>query len=214
MRAIYHLTPKYWVQVAAFEDNFYTATNTPFVLGASQAQGTQIFGEVGSRTEFFNSRYPTNFELGVEHNTRHGYSRTKGSPLAENPNFTAADYPGGDFVFFQGLRTLWRGAPKVAAPPTNVGVYGSVDTTYDKPQPFDLDAILGVNFNGFVPGRPHDGVGMSAGAGSCTPIPGAWRAPATMTHANRRHYRRMFDRLALPKARLAAVRGIARSTAS
>ena len=161
-RAIYHFTPKYWVQLGAFEDYDYGSDNEPFAFGAARAPGASIFTEIGSRTEFFNSKYPENFELGVEYSTRTGYSYTKGSPLPEAAAFSAANYPGGGFVFFQGLQTLWRGPRKVFGPPANIALYGSVDPSYDKPQPFDIDAILGLNFNGFVPGRPFDAVGFQA----------------------------------------------------
>ena len=142
-RAIYHYTTKDWVQVAAFADNDYQADDEPFTGGASRATGAAIFAEIGSRTEFFNAAYPRNYELGVEYSTRTGYSVTKGSPLPEVPAFTAADYPGGGFVFLHGLQTLWRGAKKVDGPPANIAIYGSIDPSYDKPQPFDIDAIAG-----------------------------------------------------------------------
>ncbi len=159
-RAIYHFTPKYWVQVAAFADNDFQADDEPFTVGAARAVGSAIFAELGSRTEFFNSRYPENFELGVEYSTRTGYSFTKGSPLPEVAAFTAANYPGGGFVFLHGQQVLWRGPRKLNGPPANIALYGSVDPSYDKPQPFDLDAIVGVNFVGFVPGRPYDALGF------------------------------------------------------
>ncbi len=159
-RLSYHVTPTLHYQVGAFADDFRGQTVQPENLGESTATGVAILGEVGSRSEFFNSRYPENFELGVEYNTRHGYSTAKGSPVPENPRFVAADYPGGGFVFFQGMQTLWRGAERVAAPPSNIALYGSVDTSYDKPQPIDLDAIVGTNFTGFMPGRPNDAFGV------------------------------------------------------
>ena len=159
-RAIYHFTPKYWVQVGAFEDNDYRSDNEPFALGDNRASGAAILTEIGSRTEFFNSRYPENFELGVEYSTRTGIGQTKGSPLEEFPGFIAANYPGGGFVFLHGQQVLWRGARKVNGPPANIALYGSVDPSFDKPQPFDLDAIIGINFVGFVPGRPYDALGL------------------------------------------------------
>ena len=161
-RALYQVTPSFYTQVAAFADNFYTETHTPWAFGESLANGAQIFGEVGSRTEFFNSEYPENFELGFEWNTRHGYTYTKGSPLPTNAQFSAADYPGGGVIFFQGLQTLWRGGRKIGGPPTNIAVYGSADGSVDKPQPIDFDAIIGFNFTGFVPGRPFDALGVQA----------------------------------------------------
>ncbi len=161
-RAIYHVTPTFYYQVAAFEDNFFRSTNEPFTLGSSRATGAQVFAEVGSRSEFFNSRYPENFELGVEYSTRTGYSYTKGSPLVAFPAFQAANYPGGGFVFFQGLQTLWRGGRRIGGPPPNIAVYGAADVSYDKPQPFDLDALVGVNFTGLVPRRPNDALGLQA----------------------------------------------------
>ncbi len=55
---------------------------------------------------------------------------------------------------------LWRGAPNDVGPPANIAVYGSLDVAASKPQPIDMDAMIGVNFTGFVPGRPFDAVGV------------------------------------------------------
>ena len=45
-------------------------------------------------------------------------------------------------------------------PPANIAVYGSLDASVDKPQPIDMDAMLGVNFTGLIPGRPFDALGV------------------------------------------------------
>ena len=65
-------------------------------------------------------------------------------------------------VYFQGQKVVWRGAQRDAGPPANIAVYGSLDGSLDKPQPIDMDAMLGVNFTGFVPSRPFDVIGLQA----------------------------------------------------
>lgn len=57
---------------------------------------------------------------------------------------------------------LWRGAPNPSGPPKNIALYGSGGVSYDKPQPFDADALAGVNFTGFLPGRLFDALGLQA----------------------------------------------------
>ena len=160
-----HLTPAWYVQLGAFEDNYYRATNTPLAFGTSDAAGVLVIGDVDYRTTFQTARYPSNYELGIDWNTRHGYDNVKGSPYNASARSTGADYPGGGTVFFQGLQTLARGRKQPnggGAPPPNVAVYESLDIAYDKPQPIDGEGILGVNLSGLIPGRPFDAVGLQA----------------------------------------------------
>jgi porin len=161
-RATYKLSPTWYTQVGAFEDNFIRATNYPLAFGTRTSSGAQILGEVGYRSEFSNAAYPANLELGVEYDTRSGYSNGKGGPVSASRFTTAANYPGGGVFYFQGLQTIWRGAPNPAGPPANINVYGSLDFSVDKPQPIDTDAIVGMNFTGLIPGRPFDAVGIQA----------------------------------------------------
>ena len=161
-RATYKLSPYWYTQVGAFEDNFRRATNFPEAFGTHLSSGAQLLGEVGYRSDFSNSAYPANLEVGFEWNTRYGYSNAKGSPAPASPRLTAADYPGGGIIYMQGLQTLWRGSSTGNIPPANLTVYGSFNVAVDKPQPVDLDAIVGLNFTGFIPGRALDALGVQA----------------------------------------------------
>ena len=161
-RATYKLSPFWYAQVGAFEDNFIRATNYPLALGTRNSSGAQVLGEIGYRSEFTNAAYPANLEVGVEYNTRSGYSNVKGSPAPASRFTTAADYPGGGVIYMQGLQTIWRGAANPGGLPANISVYGSADLAVDKPQPVNFDAILGMNFTGLIPGRPFDALGVQA----------------------------------------------------
>lgn len=161
-RATYKLDPFWYTQVGAFEDNFVRSTNYPFAFGTRSSSGAQILAEIGYRSEFSNAAYPANLEAGVLYNTRSGYSNVKGSPAPASRFFTAANYPGGGVFYMQGLQTIWRGAANPGAPPPNINVYGSFNVSVDKPQPIDLDAVAGMNFTGFIPGRPFDALGIQA----------------------------------------------------
>ena len=161
-RATYHLTPKWYVQAGAFEDNYFHAAYYPNNFGVRGNSGVQILGEVGYRSEFSNADYPANFELGVEGNTRSGVSNVKGSALLATPLNQATAYPGGGVIFFQGEKVLWRGAKPPFGPPANIALYGSIDASVDKPQPIDMDSFVGVNFTGLIPGRPFDALGIQA----------------------------------------------------
>ena len=159
-RATYHFTPKWYVQAGAFEDNYFRAAYNPNNFGVTGNSGVQILGEVGYRSEFNNADDPANFELGAEGDTRSGVSNVKGAALLATPFNQATAYPGGGLIFFQGMKVLWRGAKTPFGPPPNIAVYGSVDASFDKPQPIDMDSVIGFNFTGFVPGRPFDALGV------------------------------------------------------
>ena len=162
-RATYKLLPTWYVQVGAFEDNYRTATNYGSrVFATNQSSGAQILGEVGQRSDFTNDRYPSNLEVGVEYNTRYGRTNLKGTGAPAIPLLETRNYPGGAVLYMQGQKVVWRGAPNDVGPPSNVAVYGSFDVAAGKPQPIDLDAMIGVNLTGFIPGRPFDALGVQA----------------------------------------------------
>ena len=158
-RATYRISPRWYAQVGAFDDNYLNSTTYPLAFGGRNAAGAQILGEAGYRTEFTTARYPANLEMGVEYDTRHGYFNSKGSPAPDSKLLSAANYPGGGIFYAQGLQTGGGGAPRRGAPPPNISLYGSIDVAYDKPQPIDMDALLGFNFTGLVPGRKSDAIG-------------------------------------------------------
>jgi len=162
-RATYKLTPTWYAQVGAFEDNYRTATNYGSrVFATNQSSGAQILAEIGQRSEFSNDRYPSNLELGLEFNTRTGRSNLKGTGAPAIPLLQRPNYPGGYVAYFQGLKTIYRGPGRDVGPPQNIAVYGSFDVAADSPQPIDFDAMAGVNFTGFIPGRPFDALGIQA----------------------------------------------------
>ena len=152
--ATYRLTPTCYLQVGAFEDKYRTAVNYGnCIFATDQSSGAQILAEYGQRSEFSNDPYPSNLEAGFEWNTRTGRTNIKGTAAPAIPLLQRPNYPGG-VIFFQGLKTIYRGAARDIGPPQNIAVYGAFNYAVDKPQPFDLDAMIGVNFTGFVPGRP------------------------------------------------------------
>ncbi len=161
-RATYKLDNLWYLQAGGFEDNYLNSTNYPLDLGSRHASGAQILAEVGYRSEFSTAAYPANLEVGAEWDTRTGYYNSKGSPSGATRLFTAADYPGGGILYIEGLKTIWRGAARPGGPPPNISVYGSLNVSVDKPQPIDLDTILGMNFTGLIPGRPADAFGIQA----------------------------------------------------
>ena len=161
-RATYKLDKFWYVQAGGFEDNYLNSTDYVLDYGSSHAAGAQILAEAGYRSEFSTASYPANLEVGMEWNTRTGYFNSKGSPAPASRLSTAADYPGGGVLYMQGLQTIWRGAARPGGPPPNINIYGSVDVSVDKPQPIDLDSIVGMNFTGLIPGRPADAFGIQA----------------------------------------------------
>ena len=160
--ATYHFEPKWYVQAGAFANNYTRAVFNNLNLGAEATSGAQILGEVGYRSEFNNAAYPANFEIGSEWNTSgHAFNIKGAGPVATRLN-VATSYPGGGVFFFEGEQVLWRGRQTPGGPPPNIALYGSAGVSYDKPQPFDADGLVGVNFTGLVPGRPFDALGLQA----------------------------------------------------
>lgn len=160
-RATYKMTPTWYVQAGAFEDNYHAAINgNP--LGTSKAAGAQIIGEIGQRSEFTNAAYPSNFEAGIEWNTRNGRSNLKGTGAPANMLLQRTNYSGGGVLFTQGQQVVWRGAQRDVGPPANIALFGAFDVALEQPQPISLDALAGVNLTGFVPGRPFDALGVQA----------------------------------------------------
>ncbi len=161
-RVTYKVTPTWYVQAGAFEDNYRYAVNYGDRFGTNLNSGAQILAEVGQRSEFSNDPYPSNLEAGFEWNTRTGRSNLKGTGAPAIALFQQTNYTGGGVFFLQGLKTLWRGDRGENGPPPNIAVYGSLNASVDKPQPIDMDAMIGVNFTGLIPGRPFDAVGIQS----------------------------------------------------
>ncbi|WP_174298028.1 carbohydrate porin [Sphingomonas bacterium] len=161
-RAAYRIDRAWYVQGGVFEDNYRHASANGNDFSTDGASGAAILAEVGYRTEFDTAARPGNFEVGVEVNTRHGYSNIKGTGADATPRNTAADYPGGGVLFAQGAKVVWRGTRRPYGPPANIAPYGSIDIALGSPQPIELDAIAGLNVTGFIPGRPFDALGLQA----------------------------------------------------
>ena len=160
-RARFNLTPAWYLQAGAFEDNYRRAVNNGNNFGATGASGATVIGELGYRTEFNTAAYPANLETGFLWNARtDDPTNLKGTGRNLVPGVTATNYASGGVAFVQGLQTVWRGAAKADGPPTNIALYGSFNVAVGKPQPIDLDTIAGVNFTGFIPGRPFDALGL------------------------------------------------------
>ena len=158
--ANYHFTPKWYTQFGAFEDDYRRSIDNSYNFGADLASGAQVLGEVAYRSEFSNARYPANFEMGFEWNTRTGESNDKGGAGNYSPVLEAYDYTGGGVFYSQGGYTVWRGRTAAHTAPRNILVWGSFAASVDKPQPIDCDAFAGVNFTGFLPPRPRDILGV------------------------------------------------------
>ncbi len=161
-RATYHWTPEWYAQVGAFEDNFIRSTSNPDNFGITDNTGFQTLGEVGYRSEFNNAAYPANLELGALWDDRTSPTNLKGTAAFYNGRNSPVQYGSAGVLYFQGLKTLWRGASRHLGPPANVAVYGSVDVAVDKPQPVDMDALAGITFTGFIPRRPFDALEFQA----------------------------------------------------
>ena len=159
-KATYKLTPAWYLQGGIFEDNYRAVVNNGWKLGTGGAVGAQFIGEVGYRTNFRTEAYPANLEAGFVWDTRGGYANTKGTGAVASPLTTAANYPGGGVFALQGAKVVLRGPNRPGLAPANLQVYGQLDASVDKPQPFDLDATAGANLTGYIPFRPEDILGL------------------------------------------------------
>ena len=162
-KATYKLSPAWYLQGGLFEDEYARIVRYGWTFGDTGAVGVQSLEEVGYRTNFATEAYPANLEAGFEWNTRDGYSFVKGTGEVASRTTSAADYPGGGVVFFQGAKVVWRGpTTQPGQPPRNLQLYSQLDISVDKPQPFDLDASVGANLTGALPFRPNDILGFQA----------------------------------------------------
>ena len=161
-RATFQFTRAWFVQAGAFEDSFERTATDANNFGVGAATGASIIGELGYRSEFSTAVYPANLEVGFEWNTRGAEGNIKAIPFAYNRFDAAAPYEGGGNLFLSAEKVVWRGSRVPNGPPPNIAVFTNIAVAVDKPQPFDLDALLGVNFTGFIPGRPFDAVGLTA----------------------------------------------------
>jgi len=160
-RVTYRLTPAWFVQAGAFEDNFLRKAVNSNNFGTNGATGASVIAELGYRTEFSNAAYPANLELGAEWNTRGSAGNIKAIPAVYNGRNAAAPYEGGGNLFLSAQKVVWRGTALPYGPPPNIAVFTNVGVAVDKPQPFDLDTLFGVNFTGLIPGRPFDAIGLT-----------------------------------------------------
>ncbi len=161
-RATYKLTPAWYLQGGIFEDAYARVVKNGWNFGTEGATGVQTIGELGYRTNFRTEAYPANLEAGFVWNTRHGYNNLKGTAAVTTRATTAADYPGGGVIVFQGAKVVARGPNRAGLPPVNLQIYSQLDVAVDKPQPFDLDAAVGANLTGAIPFRPADILGLQA----------------------------------------------------
>ena len=159
-RAAYHLTPTWFLQGGVYEDIYIRPTDNGYPLGATSASGAIALGEVNYRSEFENARYPANMELGFLYDSRSGQTNLKGSGVPYVAAVDGPNYGNAGVFYFQGQKVLWRGAAVPKARPANIAIYGSVDAAVQKPQPIDMDAIVGMTFTGFIPGRLSDVFGV------------------------------------------------------
>ena len=160
-RASYKLTPAWYLQGGVFTDDYERVVRNGWNFGNEDAVGVQIVNEVGYRTSFATEAYPANLEAGFVWDTRTGYGNVKGAGNLATPATTAANYPGGGVVFFQGAKVISRGPSRPGGlPPASLQLYSQLDVAVDKPQPFDLDASVGANLTGLLAIRPDDILGL------------------------------------------------------
>ncbi|MGI4747868.1 MAG: carbohydrate porin [Janthinobacterium lividum] len=112
--------------------------------------GANILAEVGRKTSYADADHPGSYELGGFYNTS-GPGTTKGSYAAYGPATAAYPYQGGKGLFFRGQQAVWRvKAPRSAATPKNISVFGGIDLSLSNPQPSEMDAFGGLAFTGFM----------------------------------------------------------------
>ena len=159
-KATYKLTPAWYLQGGIFTDDYDRLVRNGWNFGDKDATGVEIIDEVGYRTSFATEVYPANLEAGFVWDTRTGYGNVKGTGNLASALNTAADYPGGGVVVFQGAKVISRGPARPGGPPANLQLYSQLDVAVDKPQPFDLDASVGANLTGLLAIRPNDILGL------------------------------------------------------
>jgi len=135
--------------------NWSTRTRTGFIGVANMLY----------TSDFSNSPYPLNAEVGVYHNTTpytDDLSNVDGSSQALNPMGTARTHGSGTSGFYgQARKVVWtaKDSPGPARP--NVALYGGAFVTPGSRQSYPLEAFGGVEYGGFLENSPMTLIGST-----------------------------------------------------
>jgi porin len=150
-RASYQLTPTYYIQVGAFENDPTDTDTHGFRWTTSSAAGAKYDAELGYKSSFAQVAYPGNYELIGVYNTDH----------FKLPDGTATRQ--GTFSILTRLQqTIWRADHGATAKldPANIAAFGSISADPDKFQPYNYFVQAGLTYTGFLPSRPLDRIGI------------------------------------------------------
>lgn len=165
-RASYKLSPHTRLGLGVTEDNYgLFSQSSGWDWTSDTRKGTIWLGNMTYTSDFSDSRYPLNAEVGVYHNTspyRDDLDNTDGSTQSQNPFGTAVKHDSGTSGFYgQARKVVWTKANADGIVPPHVAVYGGAFVTPGSGQSFPLELYAGTEYGGFVKGNPAALVGST-----------------------------------------------------
>jgi porin len=151
-RARYDVTPKWWVQAVAVENDL-TDTNTDgFTFNTQTATGAKFAVAVARHETYLQDAFPGNYEVDLVFN----------SNRVTIPGFPKSVHKGTFSFLSREQQVVWRadGGSRHDPAPENITLFGSVSTDPDKSQPYNLFLQAGGWYGGFWRSHPLDRIGL------------------------------------------------------
>jgi porin len=165
-RIAYQLSHNIRLGLGAIEDNSDLFTKSSGWNWSSRTR-TGIIGVANMlyTSDFSDSRYPLNAEVGVYHNTSpytDDLYNVDGSSQALNPFGTALKHGSGTWGFYgQGRKVVWTAAGSEGPVRPNIALYGGAFITPGVGQSYPVEAFGGAEYGGFLKNSPMTLVGTT-----------------------------------------------------
>lgn len=152
---------------AAVEDNFALQSRADgWDWGSSTRKGWITIGNLTYTSDFSDSAYPLNAEVGVYHNNtpyNDALRNVDGSSQALTfPFGTPLTHEGGTWgMYAQARKLVWKAAGTDGPVPANVALYGGAYVTPGAGQAYPVEAFAGIEYGGFLKNNPVALVGST-----------------------------------------------------
>lgn len=165
-RVSYNITPAWYVQAGAYEDNPRAVFQYGFDWDTRTSTGALALAEIGYKTDFTTTLYPSHFELLGFYNssqrTDPAFS-ARGRSIVFNPTDPARTQDGSAGFIFNAQRVVWRadgGAEAGNLHPTSLVAFASVSAAPYGIVPVTAEAYGGFTLQSPLQSRPYDSIGV------------------------------------------------------
>jgi porin len=135
----YNLTPKFWIETGVQQVRDYNSysSRNGWNLSTDMGEGAWMTGGAGYHTDFSQSAYPSDYRLDYYYNN---------TRLTDS--YTHASHWGSDGVIFKMQQTIWSESGATASnpmdAPRSLGVFGSIEHTFDQTRPIGWGGTFGL----------------------------------------------------------------------